>query len=65
VLYLETRWQRFGQFFYDLYKLGFSLPYQKIGLPYQKSDSKMSVPYQKSVSKTGLPYQKSEFLRGV
>ena len=32
---LETRWQRFGQFLNDVYKLSFGLTYQKVGLPYQ------------------------------
>jgi len=42
---LETRWQRFGHFLNDLYKLGFGLPYPKIGLPCQKSVSKFVLPY--------------------
>jgi len=33
---LKSRLHWFGQFLNDLYKLEFGLPYQKIGLPYQK-----------------------------
>jgi len=78
---VETHWQRFEQFLNDFQKLGLGLPYQEIGLSYQKSVSKIGLHNRFSLSKIGLQksgfliqnrtksdglsYQTSDFLRGV